>query len=155
MTPSKLAPGLGTLLVSIEADEQALTMLVNSDGLPFKNWYAGSTTTRREYEAIIRAGYPVDPQAAALQAPRWEGHMGYAEQQAAIAGAYARRARAVARELLAGRGVKSTENNAEGRTWRQAEEADRWAAIAHTFGEWCWQVRGTEKAAGGPRGPGR
>ncbi len=152
--PSKISPGLGTLLATIGGDDQALRLLVNTDGKPFHLWQKATAATRKSYEATLRAGFPADLEQAALKAPEWEGAMAYAEQQAAIAKGYRRRAVNVCRELLAGRQRKSTESEAEARTWCQAEEADRWAAIASSFREWLWEARGRDRAAAGPGGPG-
>lgn len=125
-----------------QGDEQALRMLTNRDGLTFDKWASQATPMRREYEGEIRQGYPANPQLAGARSADWEGQVGYAREQAAVADAFLKRALAVARELATQRGMGSAGGPfAEARCWQQREEAGRWEALADTLQDWIWQAR--------------
>lgn len=137
-----------------EADELALERLINTEDETFRAWALRTRETRKEYALAIKGGYPANPQQAASKVPGWEGMLGFAEEQAAVARAFYSRAHAVMREVLATRGTRATEAGADARCWEQYEEVQRWEAIAETLREWLYSQRGAEKAVSGPRGGG-
>lgn len=142
------------ILELIEEDAEVLTNLTNTDGVAFHAWAAETRPERLKYAGAIRQGFPANPALASAKAPTWEGWLGYAEEQGAIARAFLKRARAVCREMVAKR-IRATEPAAEARTWQQDDEVERWEAIVRTLQEWLWEARGREKAlgrdGGGPR----
>ena len=133
------------VLGQIEVDGLALQRLKNREGQTFDAWAKKHEGERRRFEAAVLLGYP-PPDLAKGSSQDWEGWLAYCQQQHAVARAFRRRAVAVGRALLAKRGVKATEAEAEARTWEQDEEALRGEALVLTLQEWLWEARGAEKA---------
>lgn len=129
----------------IDADAKALKMLTNRDGETFESWVLKHENERKRYEKDVLTGYP-PPQRAAASVQTWESRLAYAEQQAAVASAFRKRAVAVCRAILGKRGIRATESESEARTWEQDEEVKRWDALVATLREWIYEVRGREKA---------
>lgn len=129
----------------VEVDSAALKKLKNRDGETFEAWCLKHEAERRAYSAEIMTGYP-PPHVAAASSQKWETMLAYAQEQAAVARVFRKRAVAVSRAVLAERGTKATESGAECRTWEQDEECERWEALVNTLTEWLWESRGREKA---------
>lgn len=132
-------------MAQIEGDSLALKRLKNRDGETFEGWCAKHEAERRRYEAAVLQGYP-PPEMAAASAQKWEAWLAYAQQQRAVGRAFRTRALNVCRVILAKRGVRATEAEAEARTWEQAEEVERWEALVATLNEWLWQGRALERS---------
>lgn len=133
------------VMSQIDIDSKALRRLKNREGETFDAWAEKHQEERRRYEKDILLGYP-PPEQAAASSQTWEGWLAYCKQQSAVARAFHKRSLAVCRAILAKRGVRATEAEAEARTWEQHEEVERWEALSETIQEWLWEARGSEKA---------